>query len=634
VKARRGQNRRVPSPAVPSNARIRRACAAAIVVAGVFTYVNSLSNPFILDDVRSVVENSRIRVLWPLATPLSPPDETPVARRPLVNLSFAVNHALHGLDVRGYHLGNLLMHLLTALAIFGLVRRALLLPGLREHFETHAVVISAAVVAIWTVHPLNSEIINYVSQRTTALMALCYVLTMYCSVRALGRNRWWEAGAMAACAAGMACKESMATAPLLVMLFDRTCVFGSLREALRRRRTLYLGLAATWGLLAALIASGARTSVGFQSGVTAWGYLLNQAIVLADYLQLAIWPRALVVDYGAVTPVSVAEAALPGALLVVLLVAALVALRVAPRAGFLCVSFFVLLAPTSSVVPIATEVGAERRMYLPLAGLIVLLVCLVYRAGAILIAKTRLQSQPPSWRLSRWVTWTTASLVAGVCLVLAVWTFQRNREYQSPLELARVTVERRPHGRAYYALGDALFDQGRREEALQNFRRATRDFPPARFALGTELLVDGDLDAGIEELRAFIALMPQHPAVVGSHQIIASAYFDREEYGKASEELAAVVRMDPRNGRAHALLGEVRLRTGVAAEAAMHLQRAAALRPGDARVREMLGHALAMQRRFAEAEMQFRLVLELDPTHGGARMALAELGRRSAAGAW
>jgi hypothetical protein len=634
VKARRGQNRRVPSPVVPSNARIRRACAAAIVVAGVFTYVNSLSNPFILDDVRSVVENSRIRVLWPLATPLSPPDETPVARRPLVNLSFAVNHALHGLDVRGYHLGNLLMHLLTALAIFGLVRRALLLPGLREHFETHAVVISAAVVAIWTVHPLNSEIINYVSQRTTALMALCYVLTMYCSVRALGRNRWWEAGAMAACAAGMACKESMATAPLLVMLFDRTCVFGSLREALRRRRTLYLGLAATWGLLAALIASGARTSVGFQSGVTAWGYLLNQAIVLADYLQLAIWPRALVVDYGAVTPVSVAEAALPGALLVVLLVAALVALRVAPRAGFLCVSFFVLLAPTSSVVPIATEVGAERRMYLPLAGLIVLLVCLVYRAGAILIAKTRLQSQPPSWRLSRWVTWTTASLVAGVCLVLAVWTFQRNREYQSPLELARVTVERRPHGRAYYALGDALFDQGRREEALQNFRRATRDFPPARFALGTELLVDGDLDAGIEELRAFIALMPQHPAVVGSHQIIASAYFDREEYGKASEELAAVVRMDPRNGRAHALLGEVRLRTGVAAEAAMHLQRAAALRPGDARVREMLGHALAMQRRFAEAEMQFRLVLELDPTHKGARMALAELGRRSAAGAW
>ena len=91
----------------------------------VVPFLNSLDNPFVWDDSNAIVNNPTIRSLWPLWAPLQPPAETPVSTRPLVNLSFAMNYAVHGLDVRGYHLVNLGLHLLTACLLFATLRRAL-----------------------------------------------------------------------------------------------------------------------------------------------------------------------------------------------------------------------------------------------------------------------------------------------------------------------------------------------------------------------------------------------------------------------------------------------------------------------------------------------------------------------------
>ena len=76
------------------------------------------------------------------------------------------------------------------------------------------------------VHPLNSEVVEYVTQRTESMMALCYLATLYAGNRAHGSKRpsRWYTAAVAACALGMACKESMVTAPLVVILYDRVYV--------------------------------------------------------------------------------------------------------------------------------------------------------------------------------------------------------------------------------------------------------------------------------------------------------------------------------------------------------------------------------------------------------------------------
>ena len=97
--------------------------AAVIVVAGLLVYSNSLSSPFLFDDQNSIVGNSQIRQLWPLSIPLSPPRDTPVAGRPLVNLSFAINYAMGGLDPWGYHLVNVVIHVIGVLVLVGNVRR-------------------------------------------------------------------------------------------------------------------------------------------------------------------------------------------------------------------------------------------------------------------------------------------------------------------------------------------------------------------------------------------------------------------------------------------------------------------------------------------------------------------------------
>ena len=124
-----------------------------------------------------------------------------------------------------------------------------------------------------------------------------------------------------------------------------------------------------------LIWSGPRIhSAGFATAISPWTYLLNQSVAITDYLRLAIWPTALAVNWGWPQPVTLA-AVWPYVLLISALVAlAIVAAVRLPRAGVLGVWFFIALAPTSSVLPIATEVGAERRMYLPLIALVALAV--------------------------------------------------------------------------------------------------------------------------------------------------------------------------------------------------------------------------------------------------------------------
>ena len=145
-----------------------------VVLAGVLAYGNSLSRPFLFDDELTVVQNASIRTWWNLSRVFSPAREFPVAGRPLVNLSFALNYALGGLHARGYHVVNLLLHLACAVLLFALVRRSLTLPRLRHAFGGHAGDLALAVALLWVVHPLNSEVVDYVTQRTESMMAVCY----------------------------------------------------------------------------------------------------------------------------------------------------------------------------------------------------------------------------------------------------------------------------------------------------------------------------------------------------------------------------------------------------------------------------------------------------------------------------
>src|SRR6185312_264369 len=248
----------------------------------------------------------------------------------------------------------------------------------------------------------------------------------------------------------MATKESMVTAPFLVFAYDAVFVGGSPRAAWRQRRGYYLALAATWMLLAGLMLGFARRSVGFHQGIRPFDYALTEGGAILRYLRLALWPHPLVFDYGPGLAIGAGAWAASGAV-VLLLAAAAGLLWKRPRPGFLGLAFFVLLAPSSSFVPVALQPIAENRMYLPLAAVLV---------GLLLAARRG---------LGRGFPW----LVAAAALAELAATSARNADYRTTLSIwSDTTVQRPGNYRAWDSLGDALAHAGRRPAAIASFRRA------------------------------------------------------------------------------------------------------------------------------------------------------------------
>jgi protein O-mannosyl-transferase len=590
-----------------------------MVVAGALTYANSLSGPFVNDDRGAIVNNQQIRRLWPPSTVLFPARELSVSGRPLVNLSFALNYAMGGLDVRGYHVANITIHLLCALLLFGIIRRTLNLPILQGRFARHSLDLAFACAVIWMLHPLQTEAVDYLTERTESMMAFFYLLTLYAGIRARfsARAGWWFGASIVSCALGMACKESMVTAPLAVMLYDWT--FGV--EPFRKRWPLYLGLAASWLELAALVSTGPRIhSAGFTTEIRPWTYLLNQTIMIVRYLRLAVWPRSLVLDYGVPRPLTLG-AVVPYALVVAVLLAGTIAALVWRRtAGFLGAWFFLTLAPTSSLVPIATEVGAERRMYLPLASLIVLAVVVVFLAWERLIP----QSSAANRRLLARVGFMGGIVpLAILAIVLASGTIQRNREYASAVTLARTVVERRPHGRAHLTLATELLAAGRHDEAMAQFRAAVLDYPKARYSLGVELFNDGKLDEAIEQLQEFVHDEPALLEVIPAREAIGRALETKGRLEQAAEVYRTILRMTPSYAQARARLADVLLAQQKFDEAIVQYQEFLQARPATVTVATNLGVALAGRGRMDEAIASFRRAVDIEPQNPNAHRNLA-----------
>lgn len=474
-----------------------------LIAGALWAWHNSLNGVFVLDDQSDIVNNPAIRALCPPAGVIGWP---PPAQRPVTMLSFAANYYVHGLSVRGYHAVNLAIHLLAGLLLFGLVRRTLLLfPPVKG---LNPAGIGGAVALLWLVHPLQTESVTYVIQRAESLAGLFHLLALYSALRAFGPGKryWWSALAVMSCIVGVGAKESMAVAPLAVILFDRGFIYGSFRHAFRERWKLYSGMALSWAVLAVLLVSGPNYYAGLDNArYTLSEYIRTQPGVILHYLGLCLWPHPLVLDYG--WPVArTAGEIIPGAVVVGALLGFLVIkFRSHPWACAVGLWGFLALAPSSSIFPLR-DMTVEHRMYLPLASVVILSVV------GVSVAISRLVSP-------RSAGWLKLGLLAAVSVPLMVMTENRNAVYGSAVRMYGEIVADRPLSvRGHHNLAFALAGEGRMDEALVHIRKAVDimpDYAEGYYNLGYILSTLGRKGEAERAYRRALEIKPyyQHPAM-------------------------------------------------------------------------------------------------------------------------
>jgi Flp pilus assembly protein TadD len=432
----------------------------ALVVATAFAYVPALRAPFLLDDWVTIVAASRLRSS----------EGMPTRGRPMAMATLAANYQVNrvlGVDQRadpsgpnkaiGYRLFNILLHLSTGALLFAVLRRAMRERRIPDDWRAIADALAGTVTMLWLLHPIQSEVINYVVQRSEGQASLCYLATLYASQRAwdaapASRVRWYALGVLT-CVLGMMSKEIVITAPLAVMLYDRAFRLPSwmaLGKPGGGRRWAYLAMWCACIVTFAIFEAGSRgDAAAFGIDMPWYRYFYTQCWAIGRYLWLVVWPHALTPDYG-FRPIGGARG-IPGLVLLTAFgVATIRAWRNVEHAGwfaFVGSMFFILLAPSSSVVPVALEIAAERRIYLALAAVLVLAV-----VGAEWVRRRLAPRVSPRWLLAA---------AAGVAVALTIVTAARSRVYNDPETLWREAALAVPdNSRALEQLGLAFFAAG------------------------------------------------------------------------------------------------------------------------------------------------------------------------------
>jgi tetratricopeptide (TPR) repeat protein len=646
-----------------------------IALATLAVYAGTFASPFFFDDIPAITDNATIRHLGRVREVLSPPaDGSSASGRPLVNLSLAVDYAISGTRVWSYHATNLAIHILAALTLFGIVRRTMARFG--RDSANPAGSVAFAVALLWAVHPLLTESVTCVIQRTESLMGLLYLLTLYCFVRgAEGSAFSWFGLSWLACLLGMATKEAMVTAPIIVFLYDRTFIAGTFADSWRKRRPYYLALAANGLLLAGLLVrtGGSRgIAAGFGLGVSPWHYALTQCRAVALYLRLSVWPHPLVIDYGGYLIQRAADVWPQMLLLAALLAAVAWALVRRPVLGFVGSWFFVILAPSSSVVPLVTQTIAEHRMYLPLAAIVMLAVlalqafagrrllpvCLALAAGLGAMTARRNQdyrsgvaiwsdavaklpenarahnnlgaaldtAREPDLAMAQyrealrlWPGYAEAHNNLGNDLRLAHRLPEAADEFSAAVWIKPAFAE------AYYNLGNALVEMGRLPDAIGAYRKAVQikaHYPEAHGNLGLALFDAGKVDDALAEYREALR---QDPDYVVAHYDLGNALARTGRMEEAIREFGEAIRLDPRYAKAQANLGNALVQEGRLPDAIVHLEAALSLEPDNPRTHYNLANALLQSGRIADARSHYEAALRLKPDFAEARAMLGRL---------
>ena len=622
---------------------------ALIAVVTFATFLPALHNQFVnWDDDKNFLENPHYRGLgW---TQLSWMWTTHMGHYiPLTWMTFGLDYLLWGMNPRGYHLTNLLLHAANAVVFFFITRRLLTraLPSPSE--RGHTLAVSAAFAAlVFAIHPLRVESVAWATERRDVLSGLFYLSAVLAYLRACDREergRGWYWGAVALFAGALLSKSMAVNLPVVLMILDvypLRRLGGSIGWWSKPARRIYVEkipfvlLAAAASAIAVMAQFSIHAALPLAQ-LSVPGRLAVSAYGLSFYLGKMIVPVNLSPLYE--LPRTVSPWAMPFILsfgLAIAITAIVLSLRrrmLGLPAAWL--AYLVVLLPVLGIFQSGPQIAADRYTYLAGLGWAIL-------AGAGLLSSwsrlpflliglvvfipvglgTLTWNQVHVWHDSK-TLWAHALAIDPNSSVAQNDFGEALAQQGKPAEAIehyRQALNIKPdYADAHYNLGGALAQQGKLADAIHHYQRALQITPgdaDAQTNWGGALAQQGKLAEAAEHYQQALRIKPDHAA---AHNNWGAALTRQGNLAEAIEHYRQAVNIKPDYADAHYNLGGALAQQGKLADAIHHYQRALQITPDDADAHIHWGLALAQQGRLAEAIEHYRQALRINPGHADAQ---------------
>ncbi|MGD8303696.1 MAG: tetratricopeptide repeat protein [Desulfobacterales bacterium] len=576
-------------------------------------YSNTLTGPFIFDDRPNIQNNAKIKLTRLSLAELWEAGFESYSKRPVSNISFALNYYLNGYNVVGYHFVNILIHIINSVLLYSLAKTTLNTPALRRRYDPFAITwIPILSAFIWGLHPLLTQSVSYIVQRMNSLATLFYILALL--LYAKGRltqntrsRRWLLAGCAASSILAFGSKEITATLPFFIILYEWYFLGDNTNFTFKNKNLLLIGafflvilLALLYMGMAPLDAIMVRFS---KRDFTVDQRMLTELRVVVFYISLIFWPHPsrlnldhdFNLSHSLMDPITTLFAliAIVGAI-----AAAIYLAKKAPLISFGISWFLGNLVIESSVIPL--EIIFEHRTYLPSTIFILMLVSLAFQ-----IIRPK---------------WLCLTLLFTAIAALSVGTYQRNKVWASAVALWQDSVSKSARkARPYNNLGVALAAANRIDEALKMYRIALQirpNYALAHYNLGYTLAKNGRLDEGLFHFKKSLRLDPNHKEVYND---LAVALIMQGRLNEAIDHLQQALHLSPEYAPAHNNMGIALARQNHLTEAIHHYQEALRIDPEYAEAHNNLGYALQRQGKFKKAQYHFGEALRINPDYVAAQ---------------
>ncbi len=564
-------------------------------------YGHTLDYPFHFDDRISIEENEAIRnlddirAIWQFSH-----------LRFFSYFSFALNYHFHGLDVTGYHIINLLIHFLASCSVFFLVQSLLCVPSEKQS-NPSAAWLPFLTALIFILHPLQTQSVTYIVQRSAALAALFYICSMACYVRLRLSNVstqkiLWGVGVFLFMFLAFFSKQNTATLPFALLLIEIVFFRKEFKRILLFPPAILLLLGAMLFCILLLFkyepfSFDAIDSLTRETLLLSRSqYLAIQAGVVWTYIRLFFWPADQHLDYHVSIPSGLAEPTVITALachFIVLCLAAFFIKRY-PLPVFGIFFYYLAHIVESSIIPIR-DIVFEHRTYLPNLGLSVVVAWLL----TVILERQRKIS---------------LLIIFALMFVLGITTWQRNTVWQDQISVWRNSMIKSPgNPRPYYNLAKALETKGNYIEAEVLYRMALElkpDYESAYVNLGNLLLKKKNFKEAIYYFSLALQLAPDDAINCNN---LGLSLLENGEIEKAEGYLLKAIRLNPQYAEAQNSVGLLMIMKGNLEKATEHLYITIALAPNYANGHSNLGDVLLQKGDMTKAIHHYLEALRIDP---------------------